>query len=129
MQASPASNYARNNSNYNAELDWVRVAGRGIALNRTSYHYNKTIWNYDGETDWQDLRHNREVGNWMEMEDFKYNNPKSSWYGKNYQLYATEDYGNNGLGGPLVRKVIFFVQILSVVGILRLFINFIFSMR
>lgn len=102
--ASPASNYARNNSNYNAELDWVRVAGRGIALNRTSYHYNKTIWNYDGETDWQDLRHNREVGNWMEMEDFKYNNPKSSWYGKNYQLYATEDYGNNGLGGPLVRK-------------------------
>lgn len=40
----------------------------------------------------------------MEMEDFKYNNPKSSWYGKNYQLYATEDYGNNGLGGPLVRK-------------------------
>ncbi|WP_373828391.1 RagB/SusD family nutrient uptake outer membrane protein, partial [Bacteroides heparinolyticus] len=94
--AGPGSNYARNNSNYNAELDWVRVAGRGIALNRTSFHYNKTIWTYDGEMDWQDLRHNREVGNWMEMEDFKYNNPKSEFYGKNYRLYATEDYVKDG---------------------------------
>ncbi len=88
----PGQNIARNNSNYNDTLDWVRVAGRGIALNRTSYFYNKTIWCQDGETDWQDLRHNRKVGNWMEMEDFKYNNPKSDCYGKNYQLYATEDY-------------------------------------
>ena len=88
----PGQNIARNNGDYNAELDWVRAAGRGIAVNRTSYYYNKTIWNYDGETDWQDLRHNREVGNWMEMEDFKYNNKKSDFYGKNYQLYATEDY-------------------------------------
>lgn len=90
--ASPGVNYARNNENYDAELDWVRVAGRGIALNRTSYHYNKTIWTYDGVTDEQDLRHNRSMGNWMEMEDFKYNNPESDLYGKNYQLYATEDY-------------------------------------
>ena len=90
--ATPGNNIARNNGNYNETLDWVRVAGRGIAVNRTSYYYNKTIWNYDGETDWQDLRHNREIGNWMEMEDFKYNNPKSECYGQNYQLYATEDY-------------------------------------
>ena len=88
----PGQNIARNNSNYNETLDWVRAAGRGIAVNRTSYYYNKTIWSYDGETDWQDLRHNREVGNWMEMEDFKYNNRNSDFYGKNYQLYATEDY-------------------------------------
>ncbi|MBE6287954.1 MAG: RagB/SusD family nutrient uptake outer membrane protein [Mediterranea massiliensis] len=88
----PGVNYARNAKEYNPKLDWVRVAGRGIALNRTSYHYNKTIWTYDGEMDWQDLRHNREVGNWMEMEDFKYNNPKSDLYGENYRLYATEDY-------------------------------------
>lgn len=88
----PGQNIARNNGDYNAELDWVRAAGRGIAVNRTSYFYNKTIWMYDGEYDWQDLRHNREVGNWMEMEDFKYNNRKSDCYGKNYQLYATEDY-------------------------------------
>ena len=30
------------------------------------------------------------------MEDFKYNNPKSDFYGKNYQLYATEDYVKDG---------------------------------
>lgn len=94
--AGPGQNIARNNASYNDTLDWVRVAGRGIALNRTSYFYNKTIWIQDGETDWQDLRHNREVGNWMEMEDFKYNNPKSDFYGKNYQLYATEDYVKDG---------------------------------
>ena len=89
----PGQNIARNNGDYNAELDWVRVAGRGIALNRTSYYYNKTIWmDENGEYDWQDLRHNREVGNWMEMEDFKYNNRNSDCYGQNYQLYATEDY-------------------------------------
>lgn len=90
--ATPGNNIARNNQNYNDTLDWVRVAGRGIALNRTSFYFNKTIWNYNGQTDWQDLRHNRQVGNWMEMEDFKYNNPKSSFYGKHYQLYATQDY-------------------------------------
>ena len=94
--AGPGQNIARNNENYNEELDWVRVAGRGIALNRTSYFYNKTIWMQDGETDWQDLRHNREVGNWMEMEDFKYNNKNSDCYGQNYQLYATEDYVKDG---------------------------------
>jgi hypothetical protein len=90
----PGQNIARNNGDYNAELDWVRAAGRGIAVNRTSYFYNKTIWMYDGEYDWQDLRHNREVGNWMEMEDFKYNNKSSDCYGQNYQLYATEDYAD-----------------------------------
>lgn len=91
--ATPGNNIARNNKDYNPELDWVRVAGRGIALNRTSYFYNKTIWmDENGEYDWQDLRHNREVGNWMEMEDFKYNNRKSEVYGQHFQLYATEDY-------------------------------------
>ena len=44
---------ARNNKNYNETLDWTRAIGRGIALNRTSFFYNKTIWNQDGETDWQ----------------------------------------------------------------------------
>lgn len=93
--AGPGKNIARKDKAYNDTLDWVRVAGRGIGVNRTSHHYNKTIWNYDGETDWQDLRHNREVGNWMEMEDFKYNNPTSTCYGRNYQLYATEDYADS----------------------------------
>ena len=62
---SPTYNYARTDDKYNAELDWLRALGRGIGCFRTSYHYNQTIWNYDGETDWQDLRHNREKGNWV----------------------------------------------------------------
>ena len=90
--STPTSNYARNNGNYNAELDWLRVLGRGIGCFRTSYHYNARIWNVDGTSDNQDLRHNREVGNWVEMEDIRYNNPQSPFYGKPMQLYATEDY-------------------------------------
>lgn len=90
--SAPTSNYARNNSNYRVENDWLRVLGRGIGCFRTSYHYNKTIWNVDGTPDYQDLRHNREVGNWVEMEDIRYNNPNSPFYGQNMQLYATEDY-------------------------------------
>ncbi|WP_299991162.1 RagB/SusD family nutrient uptake outer membrane protein [uncultured Bacteroides sp.] len=89
---SPTYNWARNNGSYSKELDWLRVLGRGIGCFRTSHHYNKTIWNYDGEEDTQDLRHNRNVGNWVEMTDIKYNRPNSDFYGKNMQLYATEDY-------------------------------------
>lgn len=100
----PTYNYARNDGKYNAELDWVRALGRGIGCFRTSHHYNKTIWNYDGEVDTQDLRHNREMGNWVEMEDLKYNKPGSDFYGQNMQLYATEDWGDDGKGKPLVSK-------------------------
>ena len=66
--------------------------GRGIGCFRTSRHYNQTIWRYDGEEDTQDLRHNRAVGNWVEMEDLKYNNPSSAFYGQNMTLYAPEDW-------------------------------------
>ncbi len=89
---SPTYNWSRKSKEYSADLDWLRVLGRGIGCYRTSYHYNKTIWHYDGEEDTQDLRHNREVGNWVEMEDIKYNRPNSAYYGKNMQLYATEEY-------------------------------------
>lgn len=88
-------NYARTNGYYDPQYDWLRVMGRGIGCFRTSYHYNQTIWNYDGQTDWQDLRHNNTVGNWIEMTDIKYNNPNSDCRGMNMQLYATEDYYND----------------------------------
>lgn len=90
--SAPTLNYARNNSNYNVQLDWLRVLGRGIGCFRTSHHYNMRIWNVDGEPDYEDLRHNRAVGNWVEMEDIRYNNPKSPFYGQPMQLYATADY-------------------------------------
>lgn len=100
---SPTYNYARNQAEYDPKLDWVRALGRGIGCFRTSKHYNQTIWNYDGEVDWQDLRHNREVGNWVEMTDLKYNNPASDFYGQNMMLYAPDDFYDED-GNLLVKK-------------------------
>lgn len=100
---SPTYNWARNTTSYNSQLDWLRVLGRGIGCFRTSYHYNKTIWNYNGEIDTQDLRHNRAMGNWVEMEDIKYNRPNSPFFGKNMQLYATTDY-KDASGKVIVAK-------------------------
>lgn len=102
---SPCFNYARNAAEYDPTMDYVRALGRGIGCFRTSYHYNQTIWNYDGETDWQDLRHNRQVGNWVEMTDLKYNKPGSAFYGQNMMLYAPEDWGwNEEKNEPIVKK-------------------------
>ncbi|MBB4046386.1 RagB/SusD family nutrient uptake outer membrane protein [Bacteroides reticulotermitis] len=99
----PTYNWARSANEYNKELDWLRVLGRGIGCFRTSHHYNKTIWSYNGEVDTQDLRHNRTVGNWVEMEDIKYNRPNSKYRGQHMQLYATEDYKDEN-GKVLVSK-------------------------
>lgn len=101
--SAPTYNWSRNDGNYNKELDWLRVLGRGIGCFRTSHHYNKTIWINDGEVDTQDLRHNREIGNWVEMEDLKYNRPNSRFYGENMQLYATEDFVDDN-GNVLIAK-------------------------
>ena len=89
---SPNSNYTGNHANWRTENDWVACIGRGIGVFRTSPYYNYDLWKYDGEMDYQDLRHNNTVGNWLNMEDIRYNNPSSVYYGKNMQLYATEDY-------------------------------------
>jgi len=101
--SAPTYNFSRNDGSYNKNLDWLRVLGRGIGCFRTSKHYNKGLWIYDGEVDNQDLRHNRTVGNWVEMEDIKYNRPNSKFHGKNMQLFATEDYVD-GNGNVLIAK-------------------------
>ncbi len=89
--ASPTYNWKRTAAEYDKTLDWLRVLGRGIGCFRTSKHYNQTIWNVGGEVDTQDLRHNRAVGNWVEMTDIKYNRPNSPYKGQNMKLYATEE--------------------------------------
>lgn len=102
---SPTYNWPRNDiNNYSKDLDWLRVLGRGIGCFRTSYHFNSTMWYYDGEEDTQDLRHNRAVGNWVEMEDIRYNRKNSKFYGKNMQLYATEDYVDESTGEVKIKK-------------------------
>lgn len=83
--------YARNNGDYIATGDWTRAIGRGIGCLRTSYFFNKAMWVYDGENDEQDLRHNRTVGNWVEMEDLTVNDKDSKHRGEHLCLYAPED--------------------------------------
>lgn len=78
---------------YDADLDWVRYTGRGLGVCRLTYFSQHPLWKVNGVEDNQDLRHNSEVGNWMRMTDFKYNNPKAGdMYGKNVRLY--DDAGN-----------------------------------
>lgn len=45
--------------------------GRGIAKSRPTYYAEKQIWD-----DPNDLRHSRDTGNWVDMEDLVYNNPQ-----------------------------------------------------
>lgn len=83
-----AVNYARNHQNYDKKLDLVRAFGRGIATVSGATDFQQHgMWVVNGIEDTQDLRHNHEVGNWVRMEDMKYNNPESEYYGKNFQLY------------------------------------------
>lgn len=92
----PINRYARNNGNYDVTLDWPRAVGRGIGVTRPTDWAQRTLWVYpgfdDNKEDLQDLRHNPAVGNWVRMEDMKYNaNKKAKCYGKNLMLYAPED--------------------------------------
>lgn len=82
---------ARNALTYDPTASWVEVLGRGIATMRLSDFAQNGLWYVNGEMDRQDLRHNSEVGNWVNMTDLTYNNPDSpEWYGKHYQLYHPE---------------------------------------
>ncbi|HWB90979.1 MAG TPA: RagB/SusD family nutrient uptake outer membrane protein [Puia sp.] len=80
--------YARNNGNYNVNLDFLRAVGRGIGTWRPTYYAQHTMWRVNGVEDTVDLRHNSQVGNWGRMDSIKYNHKGSSWYGKNFQLHS-----------------------------------------
>lgn len=86
-------NPARANSAYVDSLDWDRAIGRGIATYRPTYFAQHTLWEVNGVEDKDDLRHNSRVGNWVNMEDLRYNNPKSAWHGRHLTLYAPADEG------------------------------------
>ncbi len=74
--------------NYNPELDYQRVFGRGVATSRLCTWAQNALWNVNGQFDKGDLRRSRESGNWMQMEDLKYNNrDDKKWYGQNLRLY------------------------------------------
>lgn len=78
--------YALNQVGYDANYDYTRAFGRGIGVYATSFYAQVPMWIVNGVEDKQDLRHNPTVGNWVRMEDFKYNTSGSTWKGQNWRL-------------------------------------------
>ncbi|NDV58649.1 RagB/SusD family nutrient uptake outer membrane protein [Bacteroides sp. 519] len=74
----------------NNEYDYRRAYGRGIARIRPTYHAEHSMWLNDAT----DLRHSVEHGNWMTMEQLKYNEPSlkgtNEYYGQNLRRYNDE---------------------------------------
>jgi len=80
-------NYARNASQYKDTLDYARALGRGIGVFRPTWFAQEPLWVVNGVKDAGDLRHSRKVGNWVNMEDLKYNDPTSKYYGQHLMLH------------------------------------------
>jgi hypothetical protein len=80
------TNWARNNANYSAHLDYTRAIGRGIGCYTLTDFAQNDLWKVNGQADDGDLRHNSTVGNWGRMDSIKCNNKESEWYGKNLRL-------------------------------------------
>lgn len=88
-------NYALNHKNYNEELDLNHAFGRGQAVVRPTWFAENSMWYVNGVNDKGDLRHNHEVGNWVRMEDLKYNDPSNTeYYGKNISFSCIDGNGN-----------------------------------
>ncbi len=77
---------ASNNANYNPLYDYPRALGRGIATISASYYSQVPMWVVNGVEDKADLRHNSTVGNWVNMEDLKYNDKSSTFFGQNFRM-------------------------------------------
>lgn len=63
------------------EIPLVEMYGRGIGRMRSTSYYHTHIWD-----DPKDLRHDRASGNWMAMEDLRFNNKSMAnpaYYGTN----------------------------------------------
>ncbi|NII26462.1 RagB/SusD family nutrient uptake outer membrane protein [Pseudoflavitalea sp. X16] len=78
--------YAPNATTYRVNYDYPRGIGRGIAHIRPTYYATNELWIVNGLEDAGDLRHNSTVGNWARMDSLKYNDPSSTWFGKNLVL-------------------------------------------
>ncbi|MDR7209562.1 RagB/SusD family nutrient uptake outer membrane protein [Flavobacterium piscis] len=81
-----ANRFPSNNVNYQANYDYARAFGRGIATISASYYSQHPMWVVNGIEDKQDLRHNSTVGNWVNMEDLKYSDKTSAYYQQNFRL-------------------------------------------
>ncbi|RYF23066.1 MAG: RagB/SusD family nutrient uptake outer membrane protein [Flavobacteriales bacterium] len=79
--------YARNNTNYRADLDYGRALGRGIGTIRPTPFAQHGLWAVNGQSDAGDLRHSTASGNWVKMENLKYSTAGSPNRGQNVTLY------------------------------------------
>jgi len=80
-------NIRRNSGDYNAQYDYMRAFGRGIATFRPTHWSTHTMWKVNNVMDATDLRHSSESGNWIRMEDYKVNNKASTEFGKPVTLF------------------------------------------
>ncbi len=85
---------------YPGYIDFRAIAGRGECFVRPTYFAEKGMWD-----DQNDLRNNSEMGNWFEMEEFKYNNtsllagPDAKYFGQHIRKFSED-------GSLLVRDTI-----------------------
>ncbi|WP_276381440.1 RagB/SusD family nutrient uptake outer membrane protein [Flavobacterium sp. H4147] len=83
-----AERYPLNNAKYEARFDYQRALGRGIGTISGSYYSQTPMWVVNNVEDKIDLRHNSTVGNWVNMEDLKYNDKTSAFYNTNFRMKA-----------------------------------------
>ncbi|KRD12393.1 starch-binding protein [Flavobacterium sp. Root901] len=81
-----AERYPLTNAKYEARFDYQRALGRGIATISGSYYSQTPMWVVNNIEDKIDLRHNSSVGNWVNMEDLKYNDKSSAFYNTNFRM-------------------------------------------
>jgi hypothetical protein len=78
--------FPSSNGNFRINHDYVHALGRGIGHIRPTYFAQKSLWYVNGKDDPTDLRHSSATGNWVRMDSLKYNDPSSTYYGRNASL-------------------------------------------
>ncbi len=74
------------NANFRSNFDYVHAFGRGIAHIRPTYFAQKSVWYVNGVNDSGDLRHSSTVGNWVQIDSLRYNDPSSTSFGQKVRL-------------------------------------------
>lgn len=82
--------FAPDSPEYEAAYDINRTFGRGVGVTRPTYWAENSLWYFNGKHDDGDLRHSSKVGNWVHMEDLKYNKRNSSYFGQNVRSRYTD---------------------------------------
>lgn len=81
--------FGLNHASYDKTMDYNRALGRGQGVIRPTWFAEHSLWWVNHQEDGGDLRHSSKVGNWVNMEDLKYNNPQSAYYGQHLQRTFT----------------------------------------